>query len=166
VSSGRVEDDAIYARIQELVPIACIDALPYRRSINGYEVCLIRRAVPAGGLGWTLIGGGVYRGETLGEALARHLRGTLGPDVRWDDPDYDRPDAVGQYFPARQGFPVDPRKHAIALTYLVEMTGQPVAEGEAEDFGWFDPRALPQSTEVGFGQGRVLGVLISRLSRA
>jgi ADP-ribose pyrophosphatase YjhB (NUDIX family) len=154
-------DEALYAQIRGAVPIACVDALPVRTTPAGPEVGLILRDLPNGTRGWNLVGGGVYRGETLEEALARHLRDTLGQHVTWDAPAFGAPDAVGEYLPEpRAGYPCDPRKHAIALTYLVPLDGAPEPGGEAHAFRWFALDDLPDPDEIGFGQAVVLERLV------
>lgn len=161
---GRVTDVATYERVTGLVPIACVDALPVQGRREERRLLLIRRDRPEGGDGWTLVGGGVYRGEDLGAGLSRHLRQTLGEDVRWEEPDYDRPAAVGQYFPVRRaGAGWDPRKHAIALTYVVALDGRARPAGEAKHVEWFAPAGFPSPSEFGFGQELVIARLLHSL---
>jgi ADP-ribose pyrophosphatase YjhB (NUDIX family) len=163
VSTGPVDRDD-YAAVQRLVPIACVDALPYRAAGTSAEVGLIRRWLPDKSTGWNMIGGGIHRGETVSEALTRHLLSSLGSRVVWADPDYDNPAAVGQYFPqARPGFGVDPRKHAVALTYLVRLSGEPAPREEALDFRWFGRDQLPGGDDVGFGQAAVIERVMKQL---
>lgn len=84
--------------------------------------------------------------------------------VRWTDPDWDRPATVGQYLPkARSDGPHDPRKHAIALTYVVILTGTASPRGEAIGFDWFTIASLPLD-EMGFGQEIVVRRLLQQLS--
>jgi ADP-ribose pyrophosphatase YjhB (NUDIX family) len=105
-----------------------------------------------------MVGGGVYRGETLAEAVGRQLRETLGPGVSWEDPDYKRPDAIGEFFPdGRPGYGHDPRKHAIAPTWLVAIEGELVPDGdEAKALRWFPRDALPPDDEIGFGHAETI----------
>jgi hypothetical protein len=141
-----------YAFVTKLVPIACVDVLPYRVGPSGVEVGLVQRLDANGRLVWNLVGGGIYRRESIAEAAARHIRTTLGEDVTWDNSDLDEPDGLGEYFPvpvAGAGF--DPRKHAIALTYAIPLSGEAVARGEALDFRWFTEDRVPFD-EIGFGQ--------------
>lgn len=155
-----MRDPRRYEEVVALVPIVCLDVIPL--CPRSGACLLIRRWLPSGGLGWNIVGGGVYREETLDHALARHVSSTLGPDVAWDLPQLERPDAVEQYLPnPRSGFAHDPRKHAIALTYLLPLTGEPVASGEAEEVRWFTPADLPLPQEFGFGQGPLVHRLVA-----
>jgi ADP-ribose pyrophosphatase YjhB (NUDIX family) len=133
-----------------------VDLLPVRSNAASIEAGLIRRHDADGALGWNLVGGGIYRTESVGEAASRHLRASLGPMVTWDEPDYNRPETVGEYLPfPRPGAAYDPRKHAIALTYLVVLGGEISPAGEALDFRWFRQPDLPLES-MGFGQDLVL----------
>lgn len=148
-----------FALVAKFVPIACVDILPYRVSNDLIEIGLIQRKDAYGKIVWNLVGGGIHRRESVAEAAARHIHTTLGEDVRWEEPDYSHPEAIGEYSPVRgdaAGF--DPRKHAIALTYVVPLTGEISARGEALDFRWFSEDTLPVG-EMGFGQDDVIRLL-------
>jgi ADP-ribose pyrophosphatase YjhB (NUDIX family) len=168
VSSGGYLSEEDYERARQLVPISCVDVLPYRMA-KGLEVGLIKRLVPTKTgdwtSGWALVGGRVYRGETLEVALRRHIETTLGPRVEWDpNVDWDHPVVVGQYLPEPvEGSSFDPRQHSIAVTYAVTLDGSPKPQGEAEDFRWFPSDALPADQEIGFDQARVVHAAIDGL---
>jgi 8-oxo-dGTP pyrophosphatase MutT (NUDIX family) len=157
----------LYALVRRLVPIACVDALPYRRSDRGIEIGLIRRLDADDSREvWNLVGGRVRYGETLADALTRHLRDALGAAAVWTLPDTERPPVAAQYFPhARLPMRRDPRKHAIALAYPVAVSGSIRPEGEALDFRWFDADALPDPDAVGFDQGDVIRCLAEIVTR-
>ncbi len=159
--TGRLPSDE-YERVVRLVPVICVDVLPWRSEGGSVAVGLIEREIELGARGWNMVGGGVYRGETLEAAIARHMRDTLGDDVDWEPIDTERPDAVEQYFPSPTGsFPVDPRKHAVALSFATRLDGTPRPQGEALGFSWFAADALPDV--YGFGQGAVIRRLVERL---
>lgn len=150
----------LFSTVSKLVPISCVDVLPYREVRDSIEVGLIRRKDPFGALVWTMVGGGIHRRESIAEAASRHITLTLGPNVRWEEPDYSSPDAVGEYFPVpmtHAGF--DPRKHAIALTYAIPLSGPVSPNGEALDFHWFSENDIP-FPEVGFRQADVIRRLL------
>jgi ADP-ribose pyrophosphatase YjhB (NUDIX family) len=150
----------LYALVTRLSPVVCVDLLPYRSSAGATEIGLIKRADANGEVGWNLVGGGVYRGESIERAVERHLRETLGPDVAWHKPDFGHPEAVGEYMPALElGRPHDPRKHAVALTFVVAVDGEISAGGEALEFRWF-PEAEAPLDSMGFGQDLVLRRLL------
>lgn len=156
---GRLPRPA-FALATKFVPIACIDLLPYQASGGAVEVGLIQRKDANGKIVWNLIGGGIHRRESAAEAATRHIHTTLGPHVKWERPDFSRPKLVGEYFPMRiADAGHDPRKHAIALTYTVSLSGEVSPQGEALDFRWFPEAAVPFA-EIGFGQEHVVQRLL------
>jgi ADP-ribose pyrophosphatase YjhB (NUDIX family) len=166
--SGWLES-ADWKRAQETVPIVCVDVVPIR--LDGAsaieKVGLIFRQTPHQGLRWCVVGGRLWRNESLAEAIRRQLRETLGDaiDYRLDvDP---QPDYVAQYFPAaREGGTVDPRQHSLTPSFCVAIGGQPEPRGEAMDFRWFDRDRLPSAEEFGFGQDRVVAACLAARDRA
>lgn len=148
----------LFALVRHLLPIACVDAVPYREIPNGIEIGLIRRYTnDRGTTGWTMVGGRVRYGERLPEALRRHLIETLGPDIRCALPDPHQPTRADEYFPhPRPGERRDRSKHAVALSYPVKIDGAVRAGGEALEFRWFSVNALPDESEIGFGQGETV----------
>ena len=154
-----------YKRVQETVPIVCVDIVPLRRKGGTPEsIGLILRDTPSQGRRWCLVGGRVLRDETLTDAVARHLRHTLGDRIRFGlDPDA-QPIYVAQYFTSRTppGL-IDPRQHSVAMTYCIDIEGPVKAQGEAHEFNWFDPQRLPAPAEFGFEQDRVLDECLRRI---
>src|SRR5438309_1951881 len=80
--------DSEWKFVRDSVPIACVDVLPLRRDLsrNDRELGLIYRETPHQGRRWCLVGGRMFRNESLAEAAARQLRDTLGPQVRFNVP--------------------------------------------------------------------------------
>jgi ADP-ribose pyrophosphatase YjhB (NUDIX family) len=144
--------------VQDTLPIACTDVVPVRLAGDGRTVAqvgLIYRDTPHQGRRWCIVGGRMWRGESIAETATRQLHDTLGPNVRFKiDPDR-QPDYVVQYFLTRRdiGF-VDPRQHALTMVIAVPIAGEITAMGEALSFQWFDADRLPPSDEWGFGQDR------------
>jgi ADP-ribose pyrophosphatase YjhB (NUDIX family) len=139
--------DDLYMQIEQSIPISCVDFVPIRRGEEGTEVGLILRESPFGQV-WCHLGGRVQRGETVGDAIRRHARQTL--DVEIDLGPDPQPVWVYQWFPddlRPQTALVagrDPRKHAIGLSYVVDLTGEePRPQDEALDFAYFPIGALP-----------------------
>jgi hypothetical protein len=100
----------------------------------------------------------VRRGETIAQAITRHLDDAL-TGAALDLPADPQPDHVYQWFPddvapsrGRPGhvpgltYGRDPRKHAIGLTFALEASGDPVVRpgGEAIEFAYHDADALPE----------------------
>jgi len=153
--SGRLRLDSqvaymprdLYIQIERSVPITCVDFVPVRRDEHGCEVGLILRDSPFGQV-WCHLGGRVQRGETLADAIRRHTRETLGVEVDLGpDP---QPLWVYQWFPdefrPQTGLVAghDPRKHAIALSFVVDLTGKrPEPRDEALDFAYYSTENLP-----------------------
>jgi ADP-ribose pyrophosphatase YjhB (NUDIX family) len=159
-----------YRLIRRQVPIACVDVMPVRLQSGLYEVGFIKRVDENGEVKWAMIGGGVYRNETVIDAMRRHVQESLGPDAHIQAPCEEQPHAAGQYFPKpRRGYGTDPRKHSIALSYWTFFEGTPAVTGrEAEDFDWFAIEAIPRDEEFGYGHGpiahRVVIALIDWIS--
>ena len=151
---------------QQALPIACVDVLPVRVADGRVgRVGLIHRDTPHQGRRWCLVGGRLWRDETFAGAAARQLRETLGPAVTFEPVADDRqPDHVVQYFPApRPGGLVDPRQHAVAVTFVVPLLADDVAPaGEAFDFRWFAADRLPPPDQWGFGQDAVAAACLRR----
>ncbi len=156
------EDD--WAWIQRRVPIACVDVLALRfdlASLQPQSVGLILRDVPDAGRRWCLMGGRIRYGEAILDALARHVHDTLGERVRFATTSGDQPIYVAQYAPdARPGFGLDPRRHAIALTFAITLEGEVKPQGEAFEFRWFAADSPPTASAFGFGQDAVVSACL------
>lgn len=158
-----------YARIRASVPLACVDALPFRRPpAGGAEVLLIRRTQRSERTGWALVGGRILIDESIAEAARRHLRETLGGGVEIAERSWRVPDEVAEY---RRGIPheddadgtYDPAQHSVALNYLVELGGEPELGGEALESRWFPLDGLPERGEVVFGQHSLIARLAASI---
>jgi ADP-ribose pyrophosphatase YjhB (NUDIX family) len=152
--------------VQDTMPIACCDVVPVQVGDDGKAVeriGLIYRATPHQGMRWCMVGGRMWRNESLVEAIGRQLRETLGPLVRFAlEPDR-QPDFIAQYFTFnRPNYLLDPRQHAITSSFVVPINGEITAMGEAESFQWFDRDQLPPSAEFGFDQDRVIAACLKR----
>jgi ADP-ribose pyrophosphatase YjhB (NUDIX family) len=146
---------ADYDVARGLVPIVCVDLLPARfltLERDERELALIVRDDAEGGERYALVGGGVLRGETIDDACRRHLIETLGSAVSWER-HFDAPDTILEYFPdGRPGYGIDTRKHSVGLTYLVDVSGNVAAGGEASAVAWFPESRLPRRSEFAFRQ--------------
>jgi ADP-ribose pyrophosphatase YjhB (NUDIX family) len=156
-----------YRLILGQVPIACVDILLVRTDVTPYQVGLIKRFDENQEMRWAMVGGAIHRGETVTEAVRRHVRDTLGPRATIELATGEgRPQALGQYFPTpRPGYGHDPRKHAIAVSYWGRFAGQAVAMGEAEAVGWFEVDDVPALTEFGYGHGEVVATILEAIGR-
>lgn len=155
---------AMYRIVQRTMPIVCVDLLPVRYTAEGQvEIGLItRRSTDGKRDALAMVGGRVLHGELLQEAIARHVHCTLGPDISWAAVALDHPDAVAEYAPRpRDRQRSDPRQHAIALTWRLELHGEPRPCGEARAFDWFQASAMPSADRFIPGHGGTVRQLLA-----
>lgn len=150
-----------YRAICARVPILCVDLLPV---VAGERVgVVIRRDTYDGGRGLALVGGAVLIDEPLEDAVRRHLRATLGPQVRLAGPAAQ----VGVYQYARGknlAGTHDPRKNAVSVTYVGEVHGAIAVAGEAHEVVTFPIDEPPSAAEFGFGHGTVVRDCLARVT--
>tara|TARA_B100000378_G_scaffold249645_1_gene223154 strand:+ start:208 stop:669 length:462 start_codon:yes stop_codon:yes gene_type:complete len=152
--------------MERSMPIACVDFVPVRNTADGHrEVGVILRNSPFGKV-WCHLGGRIQRGETIRDALQRHAADTLGTTlVLTDDP---QPTRVHQWFPHDLQHDLeidhgdDPRKHAIGLSFVVELDGDPSPQNEALDFAFVPADALPEPMWP--GSAKLIELLLSDYS--
>lgn len=141
---------ADYDRALALVPIVCVDVLVWRAD----RYLLIVRADEYAAPCFALVGGRVRIDETIRAAIDRHVRTTtkLEPNHASYCPAH--PTVVEQYLRTRtEGFGFDPRKHAIALTYVVESRGRARPSGEASELVWLPLHKDISIEEFAYQQG-------------
>jgi ADP-ribose pyrophosphatase YjhB (NUDIX family) len=158
---------ADWKRIQESIPVICVDVLPIQSSTKSGRdltaVGLIFRETPQGRR-WCLIGGRLLYGESLTRAIRRQVREALGRHVKVDLQVDQQPLYIAQYSPSgRTPFALDPRQHAVGLTYAIKLEGKPMAGGEAIKFRWFETARLPGGRQLGFGQDAVIRTCLRAL---
>lgn len=136
----------LYAQIERTMPIACVDFVLVRDVDGIREVGLILRESPHGRV-WCHLGGRVQRGETIAAAICRHARETVC--IELELPLNPQPQYVYEWFPPDlaptdgTAFGDDPRKHAIGVSFVVEVAGSMAAANEALEAKFFAPDALP-----------------------
>jgi ADP-ribose pyrophosphatase YjhB (NUDIX family) len=141
-------------RLQQILPISVVDVVLLTHE-DPPAVGLISRETPHQGIRWNLVGGRIRFGESIDEALQREISENLGSGIEIQLPDVKNPHVVAQYAPFRKtGFSIDPRKHAVALTYAIRARGSVVPAKEALGFRWFPLDQLPSRGEWGFEQDR------------
>lgn len=130
------------SEVRERVPIVYVDAVPVRLDHLGKveKVGLLLRAMPDGTISRAVVTGRVLFGETVRDALWRHLTKDLGPEADPHLPAGTAPFTVAEYFPdpARTGYH-DPRQHAVSLAFVVQVTGSPEPQQDALDLSWLTP---------------------------
>ncbi|HEY7874613.1 MAG TPA: DUF4916 domain-containing protein, partial [Actinomycetota bacterium] len=136
------------------LPIAVVDVVLLTLD-DPPLVGLISRETPHQGVRWNLVGGRIRYGESIPEAIQREIDDNLGSGLEVRLPELERPHFVAQYAPfLKAGFSVDPRKHAVALTYAVRASGSVAPAKEALGFRWFGLDQLPSRNHWGFEQDR------------
>jgi hypothetical protein len=125
--------------VQRSMPIACVDPVE-----------------PA----WCLIGGRVFYGENTNQAGERILLEAGGDGVHIETAEWGHPDYLAEYLPSNVTGLLDPRKHAIGMTFIVTISGTFVPQGEAIKFDWFDLVNLP--SPLGFGQRTIIDEVFGR----
>ncbi|KFI59116.1 DUF4916 domain-containing protein [Bifidobacterium gallicum] len=107
-----------------------------------------------------LVAGRVTYGEELRHAVMRHITRDLGPFALPAMPHTMQPFMVAEYFPMQGITPFyDKRQHAIALCYVVTMTGECQAKDETIDVEWTHVasdgiRSIVD--QMPYGHGRIL----------
>jgi ADP-ribose pyrophosphatase YjhB (NUDIX family) len=124
------------------VPLVYVDAVPVRvdRAGQVVHVGLLLRAMADGTISRAVVSGRVLYGETVREALLRHLAKDLGPVCRPQLPPQPAPFTVVEYFPdpSVTGFH-DPRQHAVSLAFVVPIGGECAPSQAALDVAWVTP---------------------------
>lgn len=157
--------------VRDRVPMVYVDAVPVRVDHLGrvQKVGLLLRAMPDGSISRAIVTGRVLHGETIREALWRHLTKDLGPEAEPQLPPDPAPFTVAEYFPdpSRTGFH-DPRQHAVGLAYVVPCTGECAPAQDALDFTWVsveDAVSPEVSREMTSGHGRLVRMALGHTGR-
>lgn len=130
------------AAVRDRIPMVYVDAVPVRLDHLGQveKVGLLLRAMPDGTISRAVVSGRVLFGETIRDALWRHVTKDLGHDADPALPASPQPFTVAEYFPdpTRTGYH-DPRQHAVSLAYVVPIGGEPAPQHDALQFSWLTP---------------------------
>ncbi|MFI5086474.1 MAG: NUDIX hydrolase family protein [Actinomycetales bacterium] len=135
------EDDLYEAR--NCLPMLYVEAVPVRLDPLGYvnEVGLLLQADDDGTMVRTLVSGRVLYRETIRAALLRHIEKDLGPLALPQLPVSPVPFTVAEYFPSpSQTGLTDERQHAVALAYVIPVTGECQPRQDALELSWMSPR--------------------------
>ncbi|MCU1425078.1 MAG: hypothetical protein JWM51_1369 [Microbacteriaceae bacterium] len=148
------EEELVEARRR--LPLLYVEAIPVRVDGLGRvtEVGMLLRASEEGAITRTLVSGRVMYGETLRDALFRHLEKDLGPMAFPLLPASPLPFSVAEYFP----WPVeskytDSRQHAVAMAYVVPVTGTCDPRQDALELTWMTPKQAVSSSIVADMEG-------------
>ena len=158
---GWLSDDEL-AFVRGRMPVLYVEAVPVRVDGQGQvnEVGLLLRSTPEGVMTRALVAGRVRFGETVRDALFRHLENDLGPMAFPLIPASPVPAQIAEFFPLPGISPyVDERQHAVSLVFVVPVTGSCSPRQDALEMTWMSPEeALASDTldELAGGRGRLL----------
>lgn len=135
-----------------------VEAVPVRLDPLGFvnEVGTLLQGDQDGGMVRSLVSGRVLYRETIRAALLRHLEKDLGPLAFPQLPISPVPFTVAEYFPApsQTGF-TDDRQHAVALAYVIPVTGECEPRQDALELTWMTPEeVLSEGVQLEFTGGR------------
>lgn len=147
-----------YDLVIKKTPIPCVNLVILRKNTNKWEVLLLVRKTGYAKGNWCIIGGGVGLGESVDEAIQRHVS-DLGIRVK----------IISPFNP---NFPVfvddrdtqDKTKHPICLVFPVKIiSGQIREEGEEyKGYKWFPADNLPI---IAYGQKLQIQKTLEQLKR-
>jgi hypothetical protein len=132
--------DLAFARRR--LPILYVNAVPVRVDDAGIVLSfgLLLRSTPDGEIRRELVAGRVLYHERIRDALQRNIEKDLGPLALPQIPVSPMPFTVAEYFPT-PGVTAyhDQRQHAVALAFIVPVTGDCTPRHDALDLVWLSP---------------------------
>ena len=138
------------------LPILYVEAVPVRTDGMGsvIEVGLLLRATPIGEITRSIVSGRVRYGETVRDALFRHLENDLGPMAFPLLPPQPTTFTVAEYFPI-PGVSAfhDDRQHAVSLAFVVPVTGTCEPRQDALEVTWMTPEEAASDSLAGEMEG-------------
>jgi ADP-ribose pyrophosphatase YjhB (NUDIX family) len=137
---GWLSDEEL-AHVRSRLPLLYVEAIPVRVDGLGQvtHVGVLLRANAEGAMSRTLVSGRVLYGETLRDALYRHLEKDLGPMAFPQLPASPVPFSVAEYFPFPGAQYTDDRQHAVSLAYVIPVTGTCDPRQDALELTWMTP---------------------------
>ncbi|MGO3885146.1 MAG: NUDIX hydrolase family protein [Mycetocola sp.] len=161
--------DIELARVRERIPLLYVEAVPVRVDGLGTvtEIGVLLRATALGEMTRTIVSGRVLYGETVREALFRHLEKDLGPMAFPLLPASPVPFQVAEYFPIPGVSPyTDQRQHAVSLVFIVPVTGTCQPRQDALEITWMSPEEATSSAivdDMEGGRGALLKAAVASL---
>ncbi|WP_111719503.1 NUDIX hydrolase family protein [Homoserinimonas sp. OAct 916] len=167
---GWLSDEEL-EHVRRRLPLLYVEAVPVRVDGLGQvtEVGVLLRATAAGEMTRTIVSGRVMYGETLREALFRHLEKDLGPMAFPQLQPGAIPFQVAEYFPM-PGISryTDERQHAVSLAFVVPVTGTCEPRQDALELTWMTPDEASSdqlSAEMEGGRGALLRAALASVGR-
>lgn len=141
--------DIELAEARRRLPMLYVEAVPVRTDGVGAvtQVGILLRATPLGEIVRTFVSGRVRYGETVRDALFRHVENDLGPMAFPLLPAQVVPFTVAEYFPI-PGISAfhDDRQHAVSLAFVVPVTGTCEPRQDALEVTWMSPAEASSDT--------------------
>ena len=159
--------DIELAEIRRRMPILYVEAVPVRTDGVGAvtEVGILLRATPLGEMTRTIVSGRVRYGESVRDALFRHLENDLGPMAFPLLPPQPVPFTVAEYFPMPGASAFhDERQHAVSLAFVVPVTGTCQPRQDALEVTWMAPAEAASdalSAEMEGGRGSLIRLALA-----
>jgi len=157
------------AEARRRLPMLYVEAVPVRIDGLGQvtDVGILLRATPLGAMTRTIVSGRVRFGETVRDALFRHVENDLGPMAFPMLPASPLPFTVAEYFPMPgvSSFH-DERQHAVSLAFVVPVTGTCEPRQDALEVTWFSPEEVVSdalAAEMEGGRGALVRQAIAHL---
>ncbi len=154
--------DIELAEARRRLPILYVEAVPVRTDGVGSvtDVGILLRATPLGEMTRTIVSGRVRYGESVRDALFRHLENDLGPMAFPLLPPQPVPFTVAEYFPM-PGLSAfhDDRQHAVSLAFVVPVSGTCEPRQDALEVTWMSPAEAASdalSAEMEGGRGTLI----------
>ncbi len=151
------------------LPMLYVEAIPVRTDGSGQvtDIGILLRSTPMGEMTRTIVSGRVRFGETIRDALFRHVENDLGPMAFPLLPPQPLPFTVAEYFPI-PGVSAyhDDRQHAVSLAFVVPVTGTCEPRQDALEVTWFTPEAAASdavSAEMEGGRGTLIRQALASL---
>ncbi|MBC7725440.1 MAG: NUDIX hydrolase family protein [Burkholderiaceae bacterium] len=168
-NSGWLSDEEL-AETRRRLPLLYVEAVPVRVDGLGRvtEVGILLRANSEGAMTRTIVSGRVMFGETLRDALFRHLEKDLGPMAFPLLPASAVPFTVTEYFPFPDAQYTDPRQHAVSLAYVVPVTGSCDPRQDALELTWMSPADAASdavAAEMEGGRGALIRAGLASVGR-
>ncbi|MDO9398574.1 MAG: NUDIX hydrolase family protein [Herbiconiux sp.] len=169
-NSGWLSDSEL-AEVRQRLPLLYVEAVPVRVDGLGQvvEVGVLLRVGSSGTIARTLVSGRVMYGETLRDALFRHLEKDLGPMAFPQLPASPVPFQVAEYFPLPGVSPFyDERQHAVTLAYVVPVTGTCEPRQDALELTWMTPDEAASDgvwNEMEGGRGGLLRAALASVGK-
>lgn len=148
--SGLLTEPA-YTLVTQCVPIVCVDIVPINFHEEMPRLGIITRATgPERGKA-ALLGGRILKDEMISAAIGRHLMGSLGSGkfAYHKTNGESQPFCVQQFLHKGSAEPpnsYDPTKHAVTLTYLVDIDEPKQVQDEASEFRWIKLGQIPKES--------------------